>query len=505
MPTFATKIETLQYSKRFPDLKYNLLGNTEFHVSPVGFGSYRVHISVDEHRQALKYAINNGINLIDTSSNYADGGSEELIGSVLKEMIHNHHINRDQMVIVSKAGYLQGHNFNISQQLKASGEPYPDLVEYGQGLEHCIHPRFIEYQLSQSLQRLQLTSIDIYLLHNPEYYLLWAEKNAIPIKEAQKEFYRRIEQAFMHLEIEAENGRIQFYGISSNTFPEEEKMYSFVDLSRVWAIAQSISKKHRFRVVQMPLNLIETGVVTKKNQPGKKNVLDFAGQHSLGILINRPLNAYSENQLTRLVSVVTMEEFVQKRLDQKFQDICALEQEFIELILPLLHLDESVQENLAGLFYSGTYLSQNYQKLGPYWQWLDNQAGYLTDHVSYGIQLVNDSPDKTAEVVKWLDKYVENFNDLLGYLTLYYGEKTGKINDHILNSIIKNNRSFGSVNSLQQLALSILFSTRGISSVLIGMRRKEYVDNVLSILKENKPGDVDKSFWANLNDILSSF
>ena len=99
MPSFATKNATLQFSQNFPDLKYNKLGYTGLNISPAGFGSYRVHISVDEHRQALKHAIQNGINLIDTSSNYADGGSEELIGYVIHEMTQSKQIKRDLFIL----------------------------------------------------------------------------------------------------------------------------------------------------------------------------------------------------------------------------------------------------------------------------------------------------------------------------------------------------------------------------------------------------------------------
>ena len=153
MHHFATTNNTLQFCKRFPDLRYNKLGSTGLTVSSAGFGTYRVHISVDEHRQALAHALKNGINLIDTSSNYADGGSEELIGSVIKNLVDNKELERQEIVIVSKAGYLQGKNYAQSQQLKASGNPYPDLVEYAKGLEHCIHPQFLEEQLTQSLIR----------------------------------------------------------------------------------------------------------------------------------------------------------------------------------------------------------------------------------------------------------------------------------------------------------------------------------------------------------------
>ena len=52
-------------------------------VSGLGFGGYRISSVVREHRAALIAALDHGASVVDTSPNYADGGSETLIGSIL--------------------------------------------------------------------------------------------------------------------------------------------------------------------------------------------------------------------------------------------------------------------------------------------------------------------------------------------------------------------------------------------------------------------------------------
>jgi len=252
------------------------LGRTQLMVSAAGFGCYRITAGVSLHARALQHALSSGINLIDTSANYGDGGSEELVGQVLAQMIESGKLRREAMVVVSKAGYLQGQNYALSRERKLRGEPFPDLVPYGAGLEHCIHPAFLQDQLARSLERLQLETLDVFLLHNPEYYLGWAVKNGKPIDAAQAEYYRRIENAFRHLEGEAADGRIRWYGISSNTFPAAFSDPQFTCLERVWAIAESISKEHHFGVVQLPMNLFESGAVLTRNQPSGLTVLELA-------------------------------------------------------------------------------------------------------------------------------------------------------------------------------------------------------------------------------------
>ncbi|MGD8563382.1 MAG: aldo/keto reductase, partial [Desulfarculaceae bacterium] len=293
---------TQAHAQAFPGLAFSPLGDTGLTVSQAGFGGYRITAKAEEHGRALKKALASGINIIDTSANYTDGDSEALIGRVLSELIADHHLDRAQVVVVTKAGYLQGQNLLQSQKRRARGQPYAEVVPYGQGLEHCIHPEFLADQLDQSLGRLNLEAVDVFLLHNPEYYLAWAHNQGVAAPEAEAEYYRRLQEAFRHLEKEADKGRIQFYGVSSNTFPVPSSQPDFTSLEKLWDLAQALSPDHRFRVIQLPLNLVEPGAVLQKNQSQGLSVLEFARQKSLGVLSNRPLNAISGQGLIRLAA-----------------------------------------------------------------------------------------------------------------------------------------------------------------------------------------------------------
>ena len=300
----ATASGTAEYAAKYRELFYRSFGNSGLVVSEAGFGGYRVDVSVAEHRQALEHALRSGINLIDTSANYADGGSEQLVGVVLADMIKRGEIDREQVVVVTKAGYLQGENLELSRQRKGEGVPFPDLVVFDAELEHCIHPVFLAEQLTRSLQRMQLTHIDCLLLHNPEYYLKWANHNNIDPEVAQTEYLRRIEVAFRYLESEVESGRIGCYGISSNTFPKPATDYERTDLSAILALAEAIAQQHHFRVIEFPCNLFEPGAMVEENQPMNQTLIEFALAHQVTTLINRPLNAIQADQLIRLADNV---------------------------------------------------------------------------------------------------------------------------------------------------------------------------------------------------------
>jgi aryl-alcohol dehydrogenase-like predicted oxidoreductase len=189
---------TASYFSKFPHIKSKILGKTRFHSSICGFGCYRIDDGNSKHYKALETALLSGINLIDTSSNYSDGGSELLIGKVLAKLIEKKELGIER---------------------EKEGIGFKDVVKCSPDLWHCISPDFLENQITLSLKRLQLIKIDVYLLHNPEYYLTYSLISDPERRE--KEYYKRIKEAFIQLEKEVEQGRISYYGISSNTFGEK--------------------------------------------------------------------------------------------------------------------------------------------------------------------------------------------------------------------------------------------------------------------------------------------
>jgi len=255
---------TKSYLSKYPDIKSKVLGKTEFHASICGFGCYRIDDGIPQHQKALEKALQSGINVIDTSSNYSDGGSEILVGKVLNKLIAENKINRENIIIVSKGGYLQGSNLKLGVEREQSGKGFKDVVKCTRDLWHCISPDFLENQITLSLKRLQLEKIDVYLLHNPEYFLTYS---IISDPERRvREYYRRIKDAFIYLEEEVKRGRISYYGISSNTFAEKETKQNFTSLGKVISVANEISEQNHFAVVQFLMNLIENGGINIFNQ-----------------------------------------------------------------------------------------------------------------------------------------------------------------------------------------------------------------------------------------------
>ena len=103
---------------------YGPLGRTGLTVCRLGFGGYRVNDETPVHRSALEQALAGGVNLVDTSPNYADGGSERLVGRVVADAVRTGRLAREEIVVVSKIGYVQEENLALAQERETAGRPF---------------------------------------------------------------------------------------------------------------------------------------------------------------------------------------------------------------------------------------------------------------------------------------------------------------------------------------------------------------------------------------------
>lgn len=295
-----------------PASAYRALGRTGLVTSSLGFGGYRIDDRTSEHTAALEKALLGGINLIDTSTNYTDGSSERCIGNVLARL------RREELIVVSKVGYVQGQALALARTREQDGAAFPEMVKYMDGCWHCIHPEFLADQLEQSLGRLRVEKVDVYLLHNPEYFFTDAAKRHKhgSLEALREEFYNRIRHAFSYLEGEVRRGRIGFYGVSSNTFVVPASNPEATSLERMWTIAGEVAREHHFAVAQLPANLFESGAMLTQNcVAGNRTALEFAQEHDLAVLVNRPLNAFYRERLVRLADTPNRSPDVHARID----------------------------------------------------------------------------------------------------------------------------------------------------------------------------------------------
>ena len=254
-------------------------------VSSLGIGTYlgQPDDRTDAaYAEAIAAAVENGINLIDAAINYRFQRSERSIGAALQQLAAKG-ISRDQFVLCTKGGYLTPDGAMPSDPNQYFFREYiqPGIFSAKDiaGGSHCMTPRFLENQISRSLNNLGVSCIDVYYLHNPESQLGEVSK---------PDFAERVREAFTYLERAASEGKIQFYGMATwNGFRQDARARDAMQLPELEAIAREVAgDRHRFRFVQLPFNLGMTEALTLGNQTlnGKQMTLMEAASE-LGITL----------------------------------------------------------------------------------------------------------------------------------------------------------------------------------------------------------------------------
>jgi aryl-alcohol dehydrogenase-like predicted oxidoreductase len=280
----ATGEATLSFAKRFSSYKDFYIKHNGLIFSKLGLGTFNKEPYKEENYlfhyiEGVKEAINGGINLIDTASNYRYGQSEKEIGIALEELYKEDRVKREELIICSKGGFIQlDYPFPqnpyhwIEENIIGKGLAKADDIELDQ---HCMSADFLEWSCRQSLANVGVDSFDIYYLHNPEMQ---------KIKLGEKAFYKQIESAFKRFEKLADEGLFGSYGVAVwNGFTADND--ELISLQRLVDIAQKVGgKDHRFRYIQAPFNMGKTAIYTQPTQrvDGKECTL-LQAAHRLGI------------------------------------------------------------------------------------------------------------------------------------------------------------------------------------------------------------------------------
>jgi aryl-alcohol dehydrogenase-like predicted oxidoreductase len=284
---WATEQGTDHYRKRF-DTKIAGEHFRQAHglwFSSIGIGTYlgdHDEITDDLYRQAVVRTVELGVNVIDSAVNYRFQRSERAIGAGLKELLSTG-IGRSEIIIATKGGFIP---FN--------GSPPKDIRSYFSetfvkpGIAnvsdvaagcHCMTPSYLLNQLECSLRNLEVECIDIYYVHNPETQLG---------EISREEFDNRLLKAFEALEGAASAGKIRMYGAATwNGFRNDPEAKDYLSLAHVVEIARKAGgNQHRFKVIQLPVNLAMAEALSKRNQEiqGEK-ISTLEAARTLGITV----------------------------------------------------------------------------------------------------------------------------------------------------------------------------------------------------------------------------
>ena len=224
-------------------------------VSSLGVGTYLgEHDSATDghYTQTISRCLEAGVNVVDTAINYRFQRSERSVGAALGALVSAGKVSRDEVVISSKAGFLtfdgdvpSDPNGYFRREYLDMGIVRPEEIVGGM---HCLAPGFIANQLERSRRNLNLETIDIYFLHNPETQL-----QAVP----REDFLRRMRLAFEKLEEAVSGGSIGCYGAATwDGFRRPVKALDYLSLEELVKLAEEVGgPDHHFKAAQLPFNL----------------------------------------------------------------------------------------------------------------------------------------------------------------------------------------------------------------------------------------------------------
>ncbi|MEQ1798833.1 MAG: aldo/keto reductase [Lacibacter sp.] len=175
-------------------MQYRILGKTGFNVSAISLGTWQVGgkwgsaFDAKNAETILNTAVDNGVNFIDTADVYSDGDSEKAIGRFLKT-------RKGNLYVATKCGRQIQPHVNENYQ-----------------------PAVLRKYVEDSLQRLQVDTIDLIQLHCPPTQVFYRPEIFGLFDDLKKE------------------GKIQHLGVSVEKVEEALKAIEFDNVTTVQII-----------------------------------------------------------------------------------------------------------------------------------------------------------------------------------------------------------------------------------------------------------------------------
>ena len=307
-------------------MKYTTIPNTDIKVSKICLGTmtFGQQNSEKEAHEQLNYAVEQGINFIDTAEMYSvpahaatQGSTERYIGTWLKNQ------KRENLVVASKvAGPNESFKY-IRENLGFSKEA-------------------IEDALTKSLMRLQTDYLDLYQLHWPDRTMnFFGQRNFT--HNFKEKWQDNIQEVIETLDNLVKEGKIRNYGVSNESS---------------WGVMRHLNESSqnnltRCKTIQNPYSLL--------NRTFEINLAEVSMREKVGLLAYSPLGfgvlsgKYLNNQLpekSRIKLFPQYNRYSSKQavfLTQKYADLAKeLNISLVQLALAFVNQRPFLTSNIIG-------------------------------------------------------------------------------------------------------------------------------------------------------------
>jgi aryl-alcohol dehydrogenase-like predicted oxidoreductase len=235
--------------------------------------------------------------------------------------------------------------------------------------------------------------------------------------------------------------------------------------------------------VQLPLNLYESGAALEANNDGV-TALKFCREKGIGVLANRPLNAFFRNRMVRLADFVPPGDKrpAPERLFAMLEPLRKLEQElFAQFDVPPFR---GAIGGIAG------YFARMLPEITSPAHWEQAFYPYVVQPLERWAVECQQLYGGHKEWREWWQRFSQMLPAVLEEASRYVSEAQQAVSDEVRAQMKLAGYANGSA-TLSQVALSALLRLEGLSSVLVGMRRPEYVADAFAALDQQPDHAID--------------
>lgn len=253
--------------------------------SRLGLGLYQGEESDEMDSKMLEVmqcALDHDITFFDCAPSYRNLRSEKILGDLLQR-----NPSKD-LIISTKGGFVP---FDFKSGIALENEFVESMIKKGwirpelfdQHYFQTFDFNYLDRILTNTLTLLNRSYIDIYYLHNPEYFLE---------RVGRQKFLSTMREVFFWIKSQLSMGRIKSFGISSwlGFFNQNEEVT--LQLQDFICLAKDTGIEKDFCYIQIPFNFSQTQGLFLKNQSyeqEKFSLIRLANLLDISIVSSAPL------------------------------------------------------------------------------------------------------------------------------------------------------------------------------------------------------------------------
>jgi hypothetical protein len=179
-------------------------------------------------------------------------------------------------------------------------------------------------------------------------------------------------------------------------------------------------------------------------------------------------------------------------------DIALQESEFKKDVVAEMEINAQAKEAVTKLMMFGEWLDNNrWRDLAGYDEWRDLLFSVIKPRIQYVFDLLRPVAKEDKIIFKFLEEYAETMDEAIEHITNYYTTRAAQVSNAIHDAVDELLPAKYHELSLSQKAILAIRSLEGVSSVLVGMRSEDYVDDVIYGLHAEALDDAP-GFWKRL-------